>query len=61
VENEQDLMTRAEVAEMCRQSVETVRYWAYAGKGPKSFRVGKRALYRRADVEKWLREQYAAS
>jgi DNA-binding transcriptional MerR regulator len=52
-----ELLTVAEVAEMTRLSASTLRYWRYAGAGgPVSFKLGRRVMYRRADVEKWLGE-----
>lgn len=54
-------MTTQEVAELLRAPVETVRYWRHVSRGPRSFKVGRRVLYRRADVERWLDEQYEAS
>jgi len=54
-----DYMTTAEVADVCRTSPETVRYWRYVDAGPRSFKVGRRVLYRRADVDEWLERQYA--
>lgn len=39
----------------------TWRYWASIGKGPRSFRLGKRRVWRRAVVEAWLAEQEAES
>lgn len=47
-------MTTAEVAEECRTSPETVRYWRHIGKGPKSFKLGRRVLYAREDVEAYI-------
>lgn len=47
-------LTTPEVAEHCRTSPETVRYWRHLGKGPKSFKVGRRVLYAAEDVEAWL-------
>lgn len=49
-------MTTAEVAELCRTSPETVRWWRYVGKGPKAIRVpgGRRVLYAVEDVDAWL-------
>lgn len=47
-------MTTAEVAELTRTSPETVRYWRHIGKGPRSFKVGRRRLYDTADVHSWL-------
>jgi len=49
-----EYMTTDEVAELSRTSAETVRYWRHVGKGPKSFKVGRRVLYDRADVQAWL-------
>ena len=45
-----------EVADLLRTPIETVRYWRYAGKGPKSFKIGRTVLYDVADVEAWIDE-----
>jgi DNA-binding transcriptional MerR regulator len=55
-----DLMTTAEVADLTRAPQSTVRYWRFCGTGPCSFRVGRRVLYRRADVQRWLMTQQEA-
>ena len=47
-------MTTHEVAELCRTSPETVRYWRNVHKGPASFKVGRRVLYARRDVEAFI-------
>jgi len=47
-------LTTAEVAELCRTSPETVRFWRHVGKGPKSFKVGRRVLYPATEVQAWL-------
>ena len=44
-------MTTAEVAERFRTTPETVRWWRFAGYGPPSIKVGKRALYAVEDIE----------
>ena len=49
-----EYMTTAEVAELVRAAPETVRYWRWNGTGPRSFRVGRRVLYARADVEAFI-------
>lgn len=49
-----EYLTTTEVAELMRTSPETVRYWRHAGKGPRSFKVGRRVLYAEADVRAWL-------
>lgn len=47
-------LTTAEVADICRTSPETVRFWRHVGKGPAAFKVGRRVLYAAEDVEAWL-------
>jgi hypothetical protein len=49
-------MTTAEVGEALRTPVETVRYWRHVGKGPKSFKLGRRVLYAVEDVEAFVQE-----
>lgn len=46
----------AEVADMCRTSPETLRYWRHVGKGPKCFKLGRAVLYAVEDVETWIAE-----
>ncbi|WP_297734717.1 hypothetical protein [Mycobacterium sp.] len=34
-----------------------MRYWRHSGSGGRrSFKLGRRVMYRRAEVEKWLQE-----
>jgi excisionase family DNA binding protein len=47
-------MTTFEVADLLRTSPATVRYWQHMGNGPASFKVGRRRLYARADVEAFI-------
>lgn len=51
-----DYLTTQEVAERLRTPTETVRYWRHMGKGPKSFKVGRRVLYAATDVEAFIAE-----
>jgi hypothetical protein len=55
-----EYLTTAEVAQLCRAPVETVRYWRHIGYGPQSFKVGRRVLYEAAEVTRWLNETQAA-
>lgn len=48
------LMTTAEVGEFTRLSVETLRYFRQLGEGPPYAKLGRRVMYRRADVEAWI-------
>jgi DNA-binding transcriptional MerR regulator len=54
-----DYLTTADLATLLRTSPETVRYWRHVGKGPKSFKVGKKVLYAREDVERFITEARA--
>jgi excisionase family DNA binding protein len=49
-----EYLTTEEVATAVRTSPETVRYWRHVGKGPESFKLGRRVLYARKDVEAWI-------
>jgi excisionase family DNA binding protein len=51
-----EYLTIEEVAELLRTVPETCRYWRHVGKGPKSFKVGRRVLYAREDVEAFIEE-----
>ena len=49
-----EFMTTEEVARLVRAPLETVRYWRHIGKGPESFKLGRRVLYARESVEQWI-------
>lgn len=49
-----EYLTTAEVADLLRTSPETVRYWRHVGKGPRSFKLGRRVLYAYDDVTSWI-------
>lgn len=49
-----DYLTTTEVAALLRTSPETVRYWRHVGKGPESFKIGRRVLYARQSVESYI-------
>ena len=51
---EHDLLTITEAADLVRAPVATLRYWRHRGTGPRSFRLGRRVLYRRDDVDAWI-------
>jgi Helix-turn-helix domain len=55
-----DLMTLAETAAYLRTPVATLRYWRHLGLGPAGFRLGRRVIYRRGDVDRWLSERQHA-
>ena len=59
---EDQLLTTAEVGLLLRTPDATLRYWRYAGIGPRSFHLGPRGVrYKRSDVLAWLDNQYGAA
>jgi excisionase family DNA binding protein len=57
VGHETDLLTIVEAAEVLRTPVGTLRYWRHCNTGPRSFRLGRRVLYRRDDLIAWIAAQ----
>ena len=51
------LLNITEAAELLRAPVATLRYWRHLGTGPRSFRLGRRVLYRYNDVQAWVEAQ----
>ncbi len=56
-----DLLLADEAAEVLRIPVGTLYSWRSRGKGPKAARLGKRLVYRRADLEQWVTDQFHRS
>ena len=56
-----ELLTAADVSARTTIPTGTLKAWRHYGGGPRSFKLGRRVLYRRADVDAWLAEQYAAT
>jgi excisionase family DNA binding protein len=52
-----ELLTIGEAALLLRAPVATLRYWRHRGTGPHSFRLGRRVLYRRDDLDTWIDAQ----
>lgn len=51
-----EYLTTEELAAKLRTTPETVRYWRHVGKGPRSFKIGRRVLYAVTDVESFIAE-----
>jgi hypothetical protein len=49
-----------EVAEILHMPPGTLRYYRHQGIGPRSFKVGRRVMYRRSVVLAWLADQELA-
>ena len=60
-DHQPELLTITEAAEMLRAPVATLRYWRHRNIGPRSFRLGRRVLYRRSDVHAWIDDQQRKS
>jgi DNA-binding transcriptional MerR regulator len=54
-------LTNAELARELGVPIATVRYWRYAGTGPKGAKIGRRVLYLRQDVEAWVSAAFGES
>jgi DNA-binding transcriptional MerR regulator len=55
-----DVLTPAEVAEMTRLPVQTLKYFRTRGGGPQFFTLGRKVVYSKDDVVEWLTAQRAA-
>lgn len=54
-----ELMTLPEMCDELGITEATAYYWRQNRKGPKGARIGKSLRYRRADVTRWIDEQFA--
>lgn len=56
-----EILTTGEVAEILRITPVTLRNWKMRKKGPTPFKVGRKNMYRRTDVDAWVQAQIDAS
>jgi DNA-binding transcriptional MerR regulator len=56
-----ELVNAHQVSEMTGVPLGTLRYWRHANLGPTSFTLGRRIVYRREEVLRWITEQEAAT
>jgi excisionase family DNA binding protein len=61
VNDNDQLLTIDEAAELLRTPVATLRWWRHCGTGPRSFKIGRGVRYLRSEVTGWLREQAAST
>ena len=54
-----DLLTVDEAAAIVRAPAATLRYWRHVGTGPRSFKLGRRVVYKRCDIDAWIAERIA--
>ncbi|HEY1840160.1 MAG TPA: helix-turn-helix domain-containing protein [Mycobacterium sp.] len=50
----------AGIAAYSGRSIDTIRYWERLGELPSSAKVGRRRVWKRADIESWFESKFAA-
>lgn len=56
-----DLIGTKEVAVMTHLAEGTLRFYRHTNQGPACFTIGRRVLYRRSEVERWIAELEATT
>jgi predicted DNA-binding transcriptional regulator AlpA len=55
--DDDEVLTIEQIAERLNRPENTIRYWRAIGTGPRTFRLGRRVVAMRSDVDAWLAEQ----
>lgn len=58
--NPSDLLTTEEAADALRMTLDGLRWAIYNGTAPRSAKIGRRRLFRRADIEAFIDARFAA-
>ncbi|MBB4856272.1 putative DNA-binding transcriptional regulator AlpA [Mycobacteroides chelonae] len=58
---DREIIATQEVSAMTGLPKGTLRYFRSTNQGPASFTLGRRVVYRRAEVERWIAEQEQAT
>lgn len=53
----QEFWTVEEFADWARAPVSTIYQWVHAGRAPKSYKLGRRRLFRPEDCRAWAEER----
>lgn len=56
-----EYLSAPELERLTGTKASTWRYWAHIGTGPKSFKLGRRRVWKRSDVLGWIAAQEAAT
>lgn len=56
-----EIIRTPDVAKLTGAPVGTIRYWDHMGKGPRSFKLGGRRVYRKSEVLRWIEQQEQAT
>jgi len=59
--NLMELLGAKEVSDITGVPVGTLRYWRHSDIGPASFTLGRRVVYRRDEVLRWISERECAT
>jgi excisionase family DNA binding protein len=57
-QHEHNLLTIDEAAAVLRTPKATLRYWRHLRTGPRSFKIGRRVLYRASELHEWINAQH---
>ncbi|OBB73219.1 hypothetical protein A5759_16265 [Mycobacterium sp. 852014-52144_SCH5372336] len=58
---EPEYLDSVDLERLTGTAASTWRYWAHIGTGPRSFKLGRRRVWRRSEVLRWLEEQEAGT
>jgi predicted DNA-binding transcriptional regulator AlpA len=56
-----EILDTKQVSAITGLPVGTLRYWRHCNIGPASFSLGRRIVYRRSEVERWIEEREATT
>lgn len=56
-----EFLTTRQVSELTGIPEASLRYFRHCGTGPASFALGRRVVYRRSELVKWIEAQEAAT
>jgi hypothetical protein len=56
-----EIMHTEDVERVTRVPAGTLRFYRATNVGPRCFKIGRRVVYRRSDVEEWVARQEAKS
>ena len=55
------IFTLKEAAEQINRPEATLRYWLTRGEAPRSFKLGRRRMFREEDISAWIADRIEAS
>jgi len=56
-----ELLTLREAAAFLNVPEATLHYWVHRGTAPKSAKIGRRRMFRRADLDAWIADCFDAA